>query len=97
MRSAVVNYDLCPDVSIATIVEQSRRALAWIAREGRAHGADPERLVVGGHSAGGHIVAMLYATDWAALGLPRDPIGAGISLSGVHDLTPMVLFSFNAD
>jgi arylformamidase len=94
---AVVNYDLCPEVSIATIVEQSRRALAWIVREGRAHGADPERLVVGGHSAGGHIVAMLYATDWAAMGLAHDPIAAGISVSGVHDLAPMVLFSYNAD
>jgi arylformamidase len=94
---AVVNYDLCPDVSIATIVEQSRRALAWIVHEGRALGADPERLVVGGHSAGGHIVAMLYATDWAALGLSRDPIAGGISVSGVHDLAPMVLFSYNAD
>ena len=94
---AVVNYDLCPDVSIATIVEQSRRALAWVVREGRAHGADPERLVLGGHSAGGHIVAMLYATDWAARGLAHDPIAGGVSLSGVHDLAPMVQFSYNID
>ena len=63
---AVINYDLCPDVSIATIVDESRRATAWLAREGRAHGANPERMVAGGHSAGGHIVAMLFATDWEA-------------------------------
>jgi arylformamidase len=94
---AVVNYDLCPDVSIATIVEQSRRALAWVLREGRAQGADPGRLVLGGHSAGGQIVAMLYATDWAAMGIPHDPIAGGISVSGVHDLAPMVTFSYNAD
>ena len=94
---AIVNYDLCPDVSIATIVDESRRALAWIVREGGAHGADPGRIVVGGHSAGGHIAAMLYTTDWAALRLPRDPIAGGISVSGVHDLAPMVHFSFNVD
>ena len=94
---AVVNYDLCPDVPIATIVDESRRALAWIVREGGRHGADSDRIVVGGHSAGGHIVAMLYATDWPALGLARDPIAGGISVSGVHDLAPMVLFSFNSD
>jgi arylformamidase len=94
---AIVNYDLCPDVSIATIVDESRRALAWVAREGGAHGADPGRIVIGGHSAGGHIAAMLYATDWAALGLARDPIAGGISVSGVHDLAPMVQFSFNVD
>jgi len=94
---AVVNYDLCPDVSIATIVDESRRAIVWLVREGGAHGANVDRIVVGGHSAGGHIAAMLLATDWAAAGLARAPIGGGVSLSGVHDLAPMVLFSYNAD
>ena len=94
---AVVNYDLCPDVSIATIVGQARRAIQWLAREGPTHGADAARIVVGGHSAGGHIAAMLYTTDWAEHGLARDPIVGGISLSGVHDLAPLVQFSFNAD
>jgi arylformamidase len=94
---AVVNYDLCPAVSIATIVAECRRAVAWLVREGPAHGADTGRLIVGGHSAGGHLVAMLYTTDWASEGLARDPVAAGVSLSGVHDLAPMVHFSFNAD
>ena len=40
---------------------------------------------------------MLFATDWAAQGLARDPIAGAVSLSGVHDLAPMVQFSFNAD
>ena len=94
---AVANYDLCPDVSIATIVDECRRAVAWIVREGAAHGANADRIVVGGHSAGGHLTAMLFTTDWPTLGLARDPIAGGMSLSGVHDLAPMVLFSFNAD
>jgi arylformamidase len=94
---AVVNYDLCPDVAIATIVDECRRAVAWIAREGAAHGANPERIVVGGHSAGGHLAAMALTTDWAGQGLARDPVFGAVSLSGVHDLAPMVLFSFNAD
>ena len=94
---AVVNYDLCPDVSIATIVDEARRAIQWIVREGATHGADPARIVVGGHSAGGHVAAMLYTIDWAEHGLAQDPIVGGISLSGVHDLAPMVQFSFNVD
>ena len=40
---------------------------------------------------------MLHATDWRAAGLARDPIAGGVSLSGVHDLSPLVLFSFNVD
>ena len=83
---AVVNYDLCPDVSIATIVDECRRAMVWLAREGAAHGAHGERVVVGGHSAGGHLAAMMFATDWTAHGLARAPFAGGVSLSGVHDL-----------
>lgn len=94
---ANVNYDLCPDVSIATIVDECRRAVAWVVREGARHGAAPEALVVGGHSAGGHLAAMMVATDWSALGLPRAPLAGAVTLSGVHDLSPMPLFSFNAD
>jgi len=94
---ANVNYDLCPDVSIATIVGQCERAVAWLIREGPAHGASADRIVAGGHSAGGHLAAMLLATDWAAMGIRRDPLAGAVSLSGVHDLAPLTLFSFNAD
>jgi arylformamidase len=94
---AVLNYDLCPDVSIATIVDECRRAVLWLAGEGRAHGVPAAPLVVGGHSAGGHLAAMMLCTDWAAHGAARDPIAGAASLSGVHDLAPMVLFSYNAD
>lgn len=94
---AVVNYDLCPDVSVAAIVDECRRAVAWVVREGNAHGANPDPVVVGGHSAGGHLTAMLFATDWREHGFERTPFRGGVSLSGVHDLAPLVLFSFNTD
>lgn len=94
---ANVNYDLCPDVSIAAIVDECRRAVAWVARDGAAHGAAPDDVVVAGHSAGGHLAAMMLATDWAAHGFARAPLRAAVTLSGVHDLAPLVHFSFNAD
>ena len=97
IATAVVNYDLCPDVSIGEIVAECERAVAWVARDGPAHGASGERVVVAGHSAGGHLAAMLLATDWTAHGLAHDPVTGAVSLSGVHDLAPMLLFSFNAD
>jgi arylformamidase len=93
---AVTDYDLCPHVTIAQIVEECRRAVAWIAREGPRHGtAGP--TVVGGHSAGGHLAAMMFTTDWAALGFDAAPLAGGVTLSGVHDLAPLTLFSFNTD
>ncbi len=57
---AVVNYDLCPDVTVATIVDECRRALAWLVREGAALGAPADRIVIAGHSAGGHLTAMMF-------------------------------------
>jgi arylformamidase len=94
---AVLNYDLCPDVSIARIIEECREAMAWLTREGARHGVPVERLVVAGHSAGAHLVAMLFATDWAAYGVPASAIAAGVAISGVFDLEPLVQVSFNAE
>ena len=94
---AVINYDLCPDVSIAHIVEECRQAVAWLWREGEGHGVPVDRLFVAGHSAGGHLVAMLYATDWRRYGVPVDAIRGGLSISGVFDLEPLLQVSFNAD
>jgi arylformamidase len=93
----VINYDLCPDVSIAHIVEECRQAVAWLWREGRSQGVPVERLFIAGHSAGGHLVAMLYATDWRRYGVPVDAIRGGLSISGVFDLEPLIQVSFNAD
>ncbi len=94
---AIANYDLCPAVTVATIVDECRRAVAFVAGDGAAHGLAPRRIVVGGHSAGGHLVAMLFATDWSRYGFTRPPLAGGVTLSGVHDLAPMVLASFNVD
>jgi arylformamidase len=93
---AVINYDLCPHVTIAEIIDECRHAVEWISREGPSRGA-PAPLVIAGHSAGGHLVAMMYATDWPARGFAVAPFVGGVTLSGVHDLAPLVLFMHNVD
>jgi arylformamidase len=40
---------------------------------------------------------MMFTTDWSHYGLPRAPFVAGVTLSGVHDLDPLVLSTMNAD
>ena len=94
---AIINYDLCPLVTVATIIDQSRRAILWLLREGPALGAAIDHIVIGGHSAGGHLVAMMFATDWSVFGLAGPPFVSGVTLSGVHDLEPLVLSTMNAD
>lgn len=85
----VSNYSLCPQVGLAEITRQSRAAVAWIANNIARYNGNPARLFVAGHSAGGHQVGMLAATDWLGeYGLPADVIKGGMPISGLFDLSP---------
>jgi len=87
----VPNYALCPAVSIETIALQMTRALAWTHRNAARFGGDPSRIVVAGHSAGGHLAAMLLCCDWRAVSrdLPVRLVKVALSISGVFDLEPL--------
>ena len=87
---AIPSYDLCPQVSIDDIIAQMRMAARELARLGR-------RLVVSGHSAGGHLAACLMATDWRSIdpALPQDLVKAAYTISGLFDLGPLVGTSVN--
>jgi arylformamidase len=84
----MVNYALCPEVRVGDIVQQCRAALAWTWRNAASFGADKNRLTLSGHSAGGHLTAMMLATDWSTFGLPQDAIKAALPISGLYDLGP---------
>jgi arylformamidase len=88
IAAVLVNYALCPEVRIGDIVRQCRAALAWTWKNARRFGADRNRLSVSGHSAGGHLTAMMLATDWTQWGLPADAIKAALPISGLYDLAP---------
>ena len=92
-----VNYSLAPEASIDTIVRQCRDALEWVWREGTKElGIDPNRIFVGGSSAGGHLTGMMLAGGWREeRGLPEDLIKGAISFSGLHDLEPIRLANIN--
>lgn len=87
----VPNYALCPAVTVEQIALQSTRALAWAARNASLYGGDPRRIVVVGHSAGGHLAAMLLACRWpqVAADLPQRLVSGAMSISGLYDLEPV--------
>ncbi len=97
---AVVNYDLCPRVTVEEIVRQMLRAGRWLWLRAEDYGMDEDRLYVSGHSAGGHLTAMMMAALWPALDarLPKDLFKGGLAISGLYDLRPMLQVDWlNAD
>ena len=89
---AVVNYDLCPRVSMDEIVRQMLRASRWLWLNAGEYGIDRDKLYVSGHSAGGHLTAMLMCALWPKFdrALPGDLWKGGLAISGLYDLRPLL-------
>jgi arylformamidase len=98
IATMVNNFGLAPAHDMDEIVRQNRAALAYLWRNASKHGGDPNRIYVAGHSAGGHLAAMLLATDWPAFGagLPRDLVKGACAIGGIFDLEPIRLSFLNA-
>lgn len=87
----VPNYALCPAVNIEHITLQMAAALAWVWRHAASFNGDPSRIALVGHSAGGHLAAMLLCCRWKELDdeLPMQPVSGALALSGLYDLEPL--------
>ena len=87
----VPNYTLCPAIGVDGIALQMAQAVAWTWRQVHRWGGDRTRIVVAGHSAGGHLAAMLLCCDWPVLSpdLPPGLLRQALSISGLFDLAPL--------
>lgn len=93
----LMGYGLCPNSSVPEITGDIRRGLIWLYRNGDRYGLVRERINLTGHSAGGHLTAMMLAARWNELDpqLPADLVKAGIPISGLYDLEPLRHTSIN--
>lgn len=93
----VINYALCPAVSLDGVVDSARDAFEWTVRHIGEHGGDPHNITLSGHSAGAHLGASIIAADWQARGLEAHPLKGAVLISGIYDPAPAVRTSVNAD
>ncbi|QEI09144.1 alpha/beta hydrolase [Pigmentiphaga aceris] len=77
---AMIGYTLAPDTNMAGIVAEVRAGIRWLREHASAFGADVDKMVVSGWSAGGHLAAMC---------LDEDGICGGVAISGIFDLEPI--------
>ncbi len=94
---ALPGYDLCPSVSLQTVVTEAKQALLWTRQQAARLNGDPDRIYVAGNSAGAHLAAMMLAEDWTKHGLARSPIAGAILVTGIYDLRPILRIQVNED
>ena len=91
---ALINYPLCPEVTIGQIRTSCAKAFAHLYKNVFSV-AERRAVVVSGHSAGGYLAASHLVEDWGPHGLPVDPIVGIVALSGVFDVAPLIKTSLN--
>lgn len=98
---ALVNYPLCPHVSLGHLLDAARRAVAGVHAHVAARGQPGLPLVAAGHSAGGHIAVELGLADWGHSSAGNTPPARGVdgvvALSGIYDLAPLVGTTLNTN
>jgi arylformamidase len=92
---AAVDFAAVPAARLADLVNQVRRALAFLYRSAERLGIERNRIHLVGHSSGGHLAACAMTTDWPVLGVAA-PIKGGLCVSGIYDLGPVRLSARNA-
>ena len=86
-----IGFDNIPPNNMPGIIDQCRRAIAWVYKNAKEIGADPSKIYVSGHSSGGHMTNMMVCTDWKKYKLPANLIKGGVVMSGWTDLYPFSL------
>jgi arylformamidase len=90
LNVALVNYPLCPEVTLEALTEAVRDAVPALLAFAGGQG-----LIAAGHSAGAHLAVELALTDWRGRGLEGSPIRGLVALSGVYDLVPLLSTPLN--
>jgi arylformamidase len=97
ITTIVMNYDLCPQVELPSIVDQVQLGLAWVYEHAAEWGADPNRYSASGHSAGAHLIAAVLARYADATSVPVGMPASAVLISGIYELEPVLSISVNKE
>ena len=97
VTTVLLTYPLAPEVTMDQMVLSCRKAITWLYSNLSAFNGDAHQMYVAGHSAGGHLAAMLMATDWPHFhrGLPGNLLKGICAISGLFNLVPIQLSYIN--
>jgi len=88
----VIDFSNIPKARVPEMVDQVKRAIAWIYANAESFGGDPDRIHVSGHSSGSHLAGVALLTDWPKeFGLPADVVKSALLISGMYDMRPVIL------
>lgn len=93
ITTVLINYPLAPDSNMDEMVASCRKAMLWLQQNLAKFNAHPDQIYVAGHSAGGHLTAMLMEKEWAK-SLKRSIKGVCM-ISGLYNLRPIQLSYVN--
>jgi acetyl esterase/lipase len=88
------NYRLLPHVEMDELTGDIARALGWVHRNIAEYGGDPDRIIVGGHSAGAQLAALICTDDrlLEAEGVPFEVLKGCVPVDGdTYDLPKIIM------
>jgi arylformamidase len=91
---ALLNYPLCPEVSLEVLTESVRQTFARLWAEVLSD-AERAAIVISGHSAGGYLAASFAVVDWTSYGLPERPFNGVVAIAGIFELVPLIMTTEN--
>jgi arylformamidase len=77
--------------NLRVMSNQVRRAIAWVYKNAKLFGGDPDRIYLCGQSSGAHLAGTALITEWSEFGVPADIIKAALLLSGMYEMKPVRL------
>ncbi len=97
ITTVLLTYPLAPKASMDGIVRSCRKAVKWLYNNIHAFNGNARQMYVAGHSAGGHLAAMLMANDckFSNPGVPENILKGACFISGIFDLEPIYLSYLN--